>query len=271
MADPTLHVTAVRAAGSEPTQALLFLHGILGSGANLRGLAQAIVQAHPYYVGLLVDLRLHGRSMGFAPPHDLDACARDLDALAATIAQPIVGVIGHSFGGKVALAYHARRPHLERVALLDSAPGPNPERIGSEDTMGVLDLLAQLPNEYPTRDAFIERLRAAGQPRAVAEWLAMNLERRPEGFRLRTDVATIRSLLDAYFTRDLWPVIEASTARIDVVVGGQSRVWSAESRARIVSLAAQKPDTLRVHLLPDAGHWVHVDDPAGLRNALLSP
>jgi pimeloyl-ACP methyl ester carboxylesterase len=32
-------------------------------------------------------------------------------------------ILGHSFGGKVALAFHAQHPALERVMLLDSAPG----------------------------------------------------------------------------------------------------------------------------------------------------
>lgn len=248
---------------------MLFLHGILGSGANLRGLALAFVQADPSLVVHLVDLRLHGKSRAFTAPHDVRACARDLVALESTLAQPVIGVLGHSFGGKVALAYHAERPQLSRVITLDSDPGSRPDRVGSEQTTAVLEMLERAPRHYPKREQFLDYVHAAGHSRAIAEWLAMNLERRPDGFALQTDLAGIRALLDSYFATDLWSVLDLSRAQVDIVIGGRSQVWDQASRARIEALAATKP-TLHVHVLPDAAHWVHVDDPAALRAALVA-
>ncbi len=51
---------------AEPDRWLGFLHGILGSGANWRTFAKQIVTAKPEWGALLVDLRLHGESRGFA-------------------------------------------------------------------------------------------------------------------------------------------------------------------------------------------------------------
>ncbi len=271
MSDPRLHRTIVRAPAAEPAHAWLFLHGILGTGANLRGLAQAFVQADASSAAVLVDLRLHGRSQGFAPPHDVGACARDLVALEAELDWPVRGVIGHSFGGKVALAYHALRPALARLALLDSDPGARPDRAGSEQTDAVLALLAQLPARFERREDFIAQVHVAGHSRAIADWLAMNLERKPDGFALRLDLTGIRALLDSYFALDLWPVLERSSARVDVVIGGRSRLWDAPRLQRLEVLARDQAGKLRVHILADAGHWVHVDDPQGLRRALLEP
>jgi pimeloyl-ACP methyl ester carboxylesterase len=249
-----------------------FLHGILGTGGNLRGLAQAFVQADPTLGALLVDLRLHGKSRGFAPPHDVAACARDLLALEATLKLPIVGVVAHSFGGKVALAYHAQRPLLERVVLLDSDPGSRPDRVGSEQTMAVIGLLERLPKLYAKREDFVERVHGEGHSRAIADWLAMNLERTPEGFAFGVDLDGIRALLDSYFASDLWPVLEDSSARIDVVIGGRSQVWDEAHVARINRLASQNPERVCAHVLAEAGHWVHADDPHGLRRVLgLTP
>ncbi len=268
MSDPKLHRTILRAPSAEPEGALLFLHGILGTGANLRGLAQTFVQAEPRFAAVLVDLRLHGRSQGFAPPHDVDACARDLVALDADLPWPVRGVVGHSFGGKVAVAYHARRPALARVALLDSDPGARPDRAGSAQTDAVIALLERLPERFARRDDFLAQVHAGGPSRAIADWLAMNLVRTPDGFALRLDLAGIRALLDSYFALDLWPVLEGSRARIDFVIGGRSPLWDAPRRERLDAFARAKAGA-RVHVLPEAGHWVHVDDPAGLRRALL--
>jgi esterase len=269
MSDPVLHTAIVRAPGAQPVHCALFLHGILGTGGNLRGLAQAFVQADPSLAAVLVDLRLHGKSRAYAAPHDVQACARDVAALEGTLAWPVRGVVGHSFGGKVSLAYHALRPALNRVVLLDSDPGSRPDRVGSEQTMAVLDMLERLPKQYDKREAFVERVHAEGHSRAIADWLAMNLERTPEGLLLRVDLAGIRALLDSYFSSDLWPILEGSRARLDVVIGGRSRVWDDDQRARVDAIAAADPTRVRVHVLPEAGHWVHADDPRGLRAALL--
>jgi len=268
MSSPTLNTSWVRAQDAEPTRVVAFLHGILGTGGNLRGLAQAFVQADPTMGALLVDLRLHGKSRGFAPPHDVAACARDLVALESTLELPIAGVVAHSFGGKVALAYHAERPALERLVLLDSDPGSRPDRVGSEQTMAVIGMLERLPTLFARREEFIELVHGEGHSRAIADWLAMNLERTAEGLVFRVDLAGIRALLDSYFTSDLWPVLEGSSAQVDVVIGGRSRVWDEAHLARITKLAGEKPDRVHAHVLAEAGHWVHADDPRGLRRAL---
>lgn len=275
MTPPVLHSAWVRAAAANPSRVVLFLHGILGSGSNLRGIAQAFVQAEPSTAALLVDLRLHGRSVGFAPPHDVAACARDLIALEQTLPWPVTAVVGHSFGGKVALAYHRERPQLARVVTLDSDPGSRPDRVGSEQTMSVLAMLEQFPPTYARREDFVALVQAAGHPRGIAEWLAMNLERSGDQaspqFTLRIDLPGIHQLLDSYFSSDLWPVLEGSGARVDVVIGGRSQVWGDEQRVRIEALRERRPACIHVTVLPEAGHWVHVDDPTGLRAALLAP
>lgn len=268
MAELQLHHSQVQARGAAPTRALLFAHGILGSGSNLRGLAQRLVEREPDWVAVLVDLRGHGRSPRFAPPHTVEACAQDLCTLEATLPWPVEGAVGHSFGGKVVLAYHALRPGLKRVGLLDSAPFARPDGAGSEETLAVIELLERAPARFRDRAEFIAYLHEHGHSRAIADWLAMNLERVEGGFRLRTDLQLIRALLDDYFRRELWEVLERSTTRLDLVIGGRSRVWGATELARARELAARRPDGLHVHVLPEAGHWVHVDDPDGTVAAL---
>lgn len=270
MATSTLHHAFVRPEAGTPDRAALFLHGILGTGMNLRPVAQAFVKADPRYEAVLVDLRQHGRSQGFPAPHTIAACAADLAALEHSLALPVKAAVGHSFGGKVALAYLSSHPALERVVSLDSGPGARPDREGSADTDVVLATLARAPARFAKRDDFVEFVKSEGHSRMVADWLAMNLERDADGFRLRTDLASIHALLDDYFTVDLWPALEQSSAAIDVVIGDRSGVWSEAERTRLRALEASSAGRVRAHVIPDAGHWVHVEAPAAVAS-VVSP
>ncbi len=272
--NPVLAHTLVTADGTTPQRAMLFLHGVFGSGTNWRSFARRFVAARPDWCAVLVDLRMHGASQGFAGPHTVAAAAADLDALAAALALPVRGVVGHSFGGKVALAYIARHAAtLDEAWILDSMPGARPDGRGSETTLSVLAMLATLGDRFETREAFIDPLVRGGITRSVAGWLAMNLRAVPSGgYALRIDRAAIRALLDDYFAQDFWPAIEhvPQSLAVHVVIGGRSQVFSPSDRARVEAIVAMRASHVFLHVLPEAGHWVHVDDPDGLLALMTS-
>lgn len=247
--------------GARPTRACLVLHGILGSKTNWRTLARRFAAARPEWAFVLVDLREHGASQGLHPPHTLDAAAGDLAGLAAALDLPVRGVLGHSFGAKVALRFAADHPALSHLVVVDANPGARPDRRGSEASLAALDTLDAIGAEWPTREAFLAAVMAAGHDRGMAAWLAMNLEHASAGFRLRVDVAAVRSLLDGYFQADLWSVVEAAPAgrRTTLILGGASGVMDAPELARLDAVAAR--GGCEVVVVPGAGHWVHVDAP----------
>jgi esterase len=256
--------TLVTAEGAQPSRWMLVLHGILGSGANWRSFARRLASARPAWGFVLVDLRLHGQSQGAPPPHTLEAVADDLIRLDASLALPVAGVMGHSFGGKAALAYAERVARtLDEVWVIDASPGARPGHASS--TEAVLAALRAVPQPLPSRERFLEVIEEHGQPRAIADWLAMNLRRADDGFRLRLDLDGIGALLDAYFAADLWPVLErAEAARaFHLVVGGRSDALDTADRARLAAIAARVP-RVHPHLVAEAGHWVHVDAPDAL-------
>lgn len=264
--DGLLSYTSVHERGVPyPERWALVLHGILGTKSNWRGVMRRVVAERPRWGALLVDLRNHGESTrGFSPPDTVDAAAADLERLVAHAGLRVDAVIGHSYGGKVALAFAARRRgDLGHLVVVDAAPGARPDARGSEGTVAVVELLGRLPRRHPSREAFVEAVVAGGHARELATWLAMNLEREGDGFALAIDPARIRAMLDDYFAVDLWPVLDALPGRmsVDVLVGGRSAVLSAEDRARLARGAAAHPGRLRVHVVEEAGHWVHVDAP----------
>ncbi len=253
----------VTATTGTPTRWIYFLHGILGSGTNWRTFARRVVQAHPSWGAALVDLRMHGQSQGLPPPHTVAAAAEDLRALEAELPGPVEAVLGHSFGGKVLLAYLERRETpVQHAFLLDSNPGPRVTGRGSETTLEVLAVLRRHRGAYETKPAFIQALRDGGIERSIAEWLAMNLVSAPGGgYAFALDLTAIQALLDDYFELDLWRVIEGlpEQTALEVVVGTRSTVFDETARAKIAAIAARHPN-VRLEYVP-AGHWVHVDAP----------
>lgn len=253
---------------------MFVLHGIFGSGGNFRTLARRLAAAAPDWGFVLVDLRMHGQSQGAPAPHTLAAAADDLLRLESALARPIAGVMGHSFGGKVAMTFVERRPRaLDCAIVLDASPSANPGLGRESSTRGVLEQLRAIPWPLASREDFFTRMEQAGYSRPLVEWLAMNVRSKTrdprDGFELRLDLDVIGALLDDYFATDLWSVVEQPKVdeALCMVIGGRSTVFTAADRARLAHLTLRSP-RLVVKVLERAGHWLHVDDPDGLFAAL---
>ena len=275
----SLAVAPVTAKDATPTKWLVFLHGILGSGANWRTFARQIVAARPEWGALLVDLRLHGDSQDFAPPHTLEAAARDIvEALPEfTGGAPVRAVLGHSFGGKVGielarqLAASSNGP-LDHLVVIDSTPAARPDYRGSSSVRHIVELLTELPAEFSDRNAFTAWAEERGVTRPIAMWLAMNVRPVPNTtrFTFRLDIPAIRTMMDDYFAVDLWPVLERAPGggthamQTHLIAGGDSEVLDASDLARGRALPNGTVD-----VIPNAGHWVHVDAPDALRELVL--
>jgi esterase len=257
--------------GANPGRTIVFLHGILGRGTNLRSIAKRFVDAHPTWTAWLVDLRGHGRSPKGSPGPSLESAARDVIELAARSSLPVTAIAGHSFGGKVALeaARISAAGSLQHVVVIDSPPGAREPLRGNDSALSVIDTIELLPRNLASRTSFVDALIAAGKPRLLAEWLAQSVEQTRQGVRFALDLDEIRNLLLDYFARDLWMVVESPPAGVCVhlVIGDRSDSYSPADRERAFRLAAAN-ERVTVHVLP-AGHWVHVDDPDGLLQVLV--
>lgn len=253
----------VTAPDATPHRTAFVLHGILGSRGNWRGFGRGLVAAHPEWRVVLVDLRGHGESHGAKPPHTVAACAADLNRLARHIGHRPEAIIGHSFGGKVALTYareHGAR--LKAAWSLDSPPGI--QAIDGE-VGHVIETARALPTPAADRKAVVAHFTAAGLSEGIGRWMTTNLRRTADGFVWRFDLDVIDALLADYAGLDLFPFLENPPPglALHLVLAGRSNRWKGEAGRRVRGL-----ERVAVHGLPDAGHWVHIDDPEGLR-ALL--
>lgn len=261
------------------------LHGVLGAGHNLRSFAKKLVETRPDFRLCLIDLRYHGKSLGAPPPHRLESCVDDLVDLAEALGRPPEVVIGHSLGGKVALRYARRHEgsiqgergrlpaetqHLGQIWTLDSDPGKQV----ADETHEVYQVLAALkaePGPFASRADAVSAIVRQGRSLGLSNWLATSLERKPSGFSWLYELPQIEALLADYFSVDEWPRLEtldvSGAIRYELLVAENSDRWSGTMKER-ASLLTKSP-RVRVHTLPNSGHWVHVDNPAGL-NEIVS-
>lgn len=252
---------------------IVFLHGIYGSGTNLRTLARSLVESFTDFQGLLLDLRNHGASLPAPEPHTLVACAQDLaDTFAALNLSP-TALCGHSFGGKVALTYAASfadstGSRLRSVHVLDSPPGPSAAAPTTAQVRHVLSVIEQLPQPAQSRDAAVSQLENFGLSPMVARWLATNLTSTPDGLRWRFFVPGLRAMLEDFWVVDQWPTVFSAPVLIHLVRAEKSLVWTEEDLTKLAQ-AATRPN-VRVDVLPKSDHWVHIDNPKGLFQLLTA-
>lgn len=261
-----LNVREVASDGASPERWLAVLHGIYGAGRNWGNVARSMVEQRPEWGALLVDLRQHGDSVGFTGPHTLEATARDLDGLER--ADRVRAVLGHSFGGKVALVRATQDEGVEQVWVVDSTPQVR-EPDGSAWSM--LRVLRSMPDRYESRDEAVELLTAQGVSRAIALWMTTNLERRAEDeLRWRIDFDEMEALLRDFFRKDLWPVVEQPRDGLEIhfIRATGSKILSAEAVGRIRS-AGEATGQVFLHDVA-GGHWLNADNPDALVDLLTA-
>jgi len=241
---------------------MFVLHGIYGAGRNWGSVARAFVERNPSWGAIPVDLRQHGRTPALPPPHTLEACADDLVRLAEAEGIDARAILGHSFGGKVALLYAEQAPDPPgHVWVIDSTPDA---REPSGSAWRMLSVLRDSPGPFPDRDAVTRAVMEPGFARPVAQWMSTNAEFQDGSYHWRIDADDMEALLRDFFRTDAWSVVERPPpgTEIHFVKATESSILTPEAQDRIRSV---EQVTGRVHLHEiEGGHWLNADNPEAL-------
>jgi esterase len=267
MMPPILNHTRVVAPDRTPEKWLLVLHGIYGSGRNWGTIARQLVQERPEWGALLVDLRMHGGSKGFTAPHTLAAAAADVDALVEHLDFHAAAVLGHSFGGKVALVYTQHHADDLRQSWVVDSTLEVREPSGSAWRM--IEAVRALPSEFESRAEAVSGLEEHGYASAIAQWMAMNLEHHDGLYRWRLDLDGVEEMLRDYFRTDVWETVESPPAGLEVhIVKATESSAIGEAAAKRVEAAHARHGRTHLHRV-EGGHWLNTDNPEAVLRLLV--
>ncbi|KAL2250802.1 protein ABHD11 isoform X1 [Sesamum indicum] len=282
----TLAFEEIKSSPEKPHEFTAFvLHGLLGSGRNWRSFSRSLASrlSPAQWRMILVDLRNHGRSAeieGLLPPHNLENAAKDLADLVKSedLDWPDV-VIGHSMGGKVALqfAQSCANGHYgddvtlpKQLWVLDSVPGKVIQDNTDGEVEKVLQTLQSLPSTLPSRKWLVDHMLKLGFSKSLSEWIGSNLKKSGEQETWAFNLDGAVQMFNSYREMDYWPLLDHTPKgmEIDVVRAEKSDRWNQDVIQQLEHLSAkgvnENEGKVLVHVLPNAGHWVHVDNPKGL-------
>jgi pimeloyl-ACP methyl ester carboxylesterase len=261
------HRVIYRSIGSGPP--VVLIHGMINSSRHWESVALRL--ADRYHV-IAPDLLGHGDSARPRGDYSLGAHAASIRDLLAAIGVDRASVVGHSLGGGVAMQFFWQFPQrTERLALVSSG-GLGHEvspmlRAAAMPGLGAVLAVAANPRVLSGMRDVGERLERRGSfAGTVLQQTARALRPLEQRDARKAFLQTLRSVIDLrgqrVSARDrLYLLGDFPTL---IVWGGRDNtIPIAHGRATHDAVAGSRFVTL-----PDAAHFPHLEDPAGLADAL---
>ncbi len=255
---------------------LLLLHGY-GNEAHIWDETSPLLA--PHYRVLALDLRGHGDSA-----HDperrypLDHHLRDLEAALPALGIERLVLVGHSFGGRVALLFAARHPaRCAGLVVVDTGPEHDPRGTGriKSEVMARAERGDGSFARVEEYERVLARNYPAGDARALRRMAAHELRRRADGrFERKLDPlfladeargsADAQQGFESELGQQLWRACEQLRCPTLVVRGAASDVLSAEVADKMTETISDG----RLAVIPQAAHSVMTDNPKAFGEAV---
>ncbi|MGR3515330.1 MAG: alpha/beta fold hydrolase [Paracoccaceae bacterium] len=230
---------------------VLIAHGLYGSARNWGAIAKRLSDNRRVTA---VDMRNHGESPWFEQ-HGYPDMAADLGAVINTTCD----VIGHSMGGKAAMMLALNQPDkVRRLVVADIAPVTyTHSQLPMIDAMQSVDLSTVTMR----RDADTQLAARVDDP-LVRAFLLQSLDVKERRWRLNLDVLAADMPKIMSFP-EVSGLFEGPTLFLS---GAESDYVTRDHRTIIKELFPNA----RFAKIPNAGHWLHADQPRAFEAALRS-
>jgi 2-succinyl-6-hydroxy-2,4-cyclohexadiene-1-carboxylate synthase len=233
------------------------LHGFTGDAATWDGVR---AELGPDIPCIAVDLVGHGETehpSGMDHYH-MPAAVADLATLLDLLGLPRVALLGYSMGGRTALQFAVAHPERVSALLLESAspgiadPAERAARVQSDEALAERierDGIRAFVREWETLPLFRSQARLPAAVRQAQR--AQRLQNSPLG------LANSLRGMGAGAQQPLWPALATLPMPVLLMAGEEDRKYVGLARAM-----AERVRDVRVVVVPEAGHTVHLEQPA---------
>ncbi|QDH13556.1 alpha/beta fold hydrolase [Formicincola oecophyllae] len=243
--------------------AVLLLHGVLGRGRNMGQLQRALA---PHCRTWALDLRSHGESP--AGPLSYQAMATDVLETMDSLGLNQAYIIGHSMGGKTAMAIALTAPErVQGLVVGDIAPLPI-----SNGHAALAQTLAQSPLP-PLADhkAVQDYFKSFTNSEALVALLGQNVRPDRTGKPAQWQ-CSITDIAAGFKNVEDWPA-QLTIPHVKPYEGPTLFVRGAHSNyidgAGVQALKDLFPQA-HLETIPQAGHWLHVEQPDLFQKIVLN-
>ncbi|MCG9631587.1 alpha/beta fold hydrolase [Vibrio sp. Isolate30] len=233
---------------------IVLIHGLFGNLDNLGLLARDLKIDHQV---LSIDLRNHGVSP-HSDTHDYRSMAGDVAQLLMSLNISNPTVIGHSMGGKVAMAL-TELVEINKLIVLDMAPVAYTQSRHDNVLAGLNAVIQEQPT---SRSEALQVLARHIEIDGVRQFLTKSLYKNEQGIMVwRFNVAS----LEANYANIIgWEPIEKTSVKTLLIKGGDSDYLMPEHQ----SVVQQQFSNVKAHVIANTGHWLHAEKPKEVLRAI---
>lgn len=238
----------------QPGPPILLAHGLYGSGRNIGVIAKRLSETRRV---ITVDMRNHGDSPWF-DSHSYHDLASDLSEVIAAHGGT-ADVVGHSMGGKAAMALALTEPaRVHRLLVADIAPVAY-----THTQQGMIDAMRQVDlTRIETRKDADAQLAAHVDDAGVRAFLLQSLDVKGRVWRLNLDV------LERFMPEIIgWPDIGGAFTGPALFLSGAVSDYVLPAHRSVIK--ALFPEA-RFAKIPGAGHWLHADNPRAFEASITA-
>nr|WP_319400056.1 alpha/beta fold hydrolase [uncultured Carboxylicivirga sp.] len=241
---------------------LIILHGLYGSSDNWVSIARMLQNDYHVY---LIDQRNHGQS-----PHSLEmnyeVMANDLFEFFQDKGIEKAHLAGHSMGGKTVMRFALNHPDLiDKLIVLDIAPKSyasysNYGEITNNHAL-IIDSLLKINYENAQSRTDIDKQLAQYLPsKTLRQFLLKNMERTKDGnYHWKLNIPVLRDNLENIMNG--FDDVDPETNHINtptIVIRGEKSGYVKDEDTLIIHKYFKQAEVVT---LPNAGHWLHAEQP----------